>query len=81
MSFAFEEILRAAGADDSAPRLVQVGQTVEHGRPATAGYVWSSGRVYATVGPGWARIHRRLGNVGMFSGANATTCATSCSAF
>lgn len=58
-----EEILSAlSDAPDSVPCLVSLAQAVRADEPATV-YVWSNGRLLATVGRGQVRIERRLGVV------------------
>ena len=58
-----DDILNAAGARRDEPCLIEVGRALQ-AEGATVGYFWSSGRIAATVGPGWVRLKRRLGVMG-----------------
>jgi hypothetical protein len=58
-----DDIINAACVRDSEPCLVEVGRALRKHATETV-FAWSSGRITATVGPGWAQLKRRLGFVG-----------------
>lgn len=63
-----DEIILNAGADTDQPCLVELGHAVRAGRRTSTGFIWSSGRIAATIGPREVRLRRRLGPVGSASG-------------
>lgn len=63
MSWDLDDILRAAGAGFGDPCLVEVARALR-GPASTIGYLWSTGRIRATVGADFVRIERRLGEMG-----------------
>lgn len=64
MSWHEQLILEAAGAGDGTPRLIPIGTATAPNGAVLAGYVWGTGRVRATVHPGWLRVWRESGRVG-----------------
>jgi hypothetical protein len=58
-----DDIINAAGARGGKPCLVEIGRAL-HEHSTTTAYVWSTGRITAAAGPGWAQLKRRLGVIG-----------------
>ena len=61
MSWDLFDVVEAAGATRDEPMLIEVATARARGRAPRRGFVWSTGRVIATVGDGRVRIARRLG--------------------